>query len=341
MVGRLETTTTAQKTFESRIVVVADNRHIALVLRAMADSSLLGECSRGVAVLQTNPLSSQEEMGELLLQAKQLIMENSLDDALSMLRRPVELPVADINAAVKVEWMYHLGLALGLKQQHDEALRVALTLVSEAPHCPHGHYLAGMAYAAVGRLKEAEEAILNGHRRDAAMRGASKSREAYDRVASSMKPIFLESHRRSIQRHASAVNAFTSLRCESCHSDYDQPTLRWICPKCYCGQARSEEMLWEPDAVGRCWVCQKGLSAGSRHHCRSCGHLVCSSCSPSVALVSILGFDTEPVTVCDSCIASHKCVSRSRGAASSPTDSGTSAAYVAARRLSVDLADKE
>jgi hypothetical protein len=42
-----------------------------------------------------------------------------------------------------------------------------------------------------------------------------------------------------------------------------------------------------------------------KHHCRSCGFVVCANCSEHIAVIPDLGYDA-PVRVCDNCFASIK-----------------------------------
>ncbi len=73
---------------------------------------------------------------------------------------------------------------------------------------------------------------------------------------------------------------------------------------------RAGRVPWEPDdARPDCTFCRARFSfARRRHHCRSCGLLVCGSCSRDRARVA--GHGALPVRVCDGCkiasIASRK-----------------------------------
>jgi hypothetical protein len=62
---------------------------------------------------------------------------------------------------------------------------------------------------------------------------------------------------------------------------------------------KSAGLLWAPDASS-CQRCRKSIGPLTRHHCRSCGRLVCGPCSARKRAVPLLGFD-EPVRVCTNC----------------------------------------
>jgi hypothetical protein len=72
-----------------------------------------------------------------------------------------------------------------------------------------------------------------------------------------------------------------------------------------------EPIKWVPNERSRvCLICSKKFGVFRRkHHCRSCGMLVCNSCSPDVDYVQ--GYKDRKVRVCKFCI-THK-VKRARG----------------------------
>lgn len=61
---------------------------------------------------------------------------------------------------------------------------------------------------------------------------------------------------------------------------------------------------WQEDSTApTCLKC--GASFGlftRRHHCRSCGKVHCDNCTKTTMLLPNLGYDEEPVRVCDPCV---------------------------------------
>uniref|UniRef100_A0A7S1Q3H6 FYVE-type domain-containing protein n=2 Tax=Neobodo designis TaxID=312471 RepID=A0A7S1Q3H6_NEODS len=66
------------------------------------------------------------------------------------------------------------------------------------------------------------------------------------------------------------------------------------------GASKSAGMVWAPDNTNACQRCAKSVGRLTRHHCRSCGRLVCAACSSQRREVPLLGF-YEPVRVCANC----------------------------------------
>ncbi|KAG5672961.1 hypothetical protein PVAND_003048 [Polypedilum vanderplanki] len=65
---------------------------------------------------------------------------------------------------------------------------------------------------------------------------------------------------------------------------------------------------WTPDeSASNCYCCNSGFSLTKRkHHCRSCGNVVCKSCSEHVLpLEEKNGVLGKPVRVCDTCWQTH------------------------------------
>jgi len=60
---------------------------------------------------------------------------------------------------------------------------------------------------------------------------------------------------------------------------------------------------WQPDnTCNKCNRCSVEFSLFKRrHHCRSCGKIFCSNCSSKDTKIKNLGYDEEPVKVCDGC----------------------------------------
>eukprot|EP00298_Acanthocystis_sp_HF-20_P020853 c2629_g1_i1.p1 GENE.c2629_g1_i1~~c2629_g1_i1.p1 ORF type:complete len:148 (-),score=71.11 c2629_g1_i1:32-475(-) len=60
--------------------------------------------------------------------------------------------------------------------------------------------------------------------------------------------------------------------------------------------------LWMPNEMSsECMLCSKPFSIFRRkHHCRSCGRLICNPCSSHLAMVE--GLQLGPHRVCDECL---------------------------------------
>jgi NADPH:quinone reductase-like Zn-dependent oxidoreductase len=117
-----------------------------------------------------------------------------------------------------------------------------------------------------------------------------------------LKQIDVQRRQNSAAHHARQVSAFTHIRCGACGYSSDIPPPLWICPGCLPKQVR---LLWQPDSESQMCHCCKAAKLGksSRHHCRSCGYLVCGSCSKSKKSVPALHFHQEAVRVCNDCSA--------------------------------------
>jgi len=63
---------------------------------------------------------------------------------------------------------------------------------------------------------------------------------------------------------------------------------------------------WQPDDdVKKCNKCNSEFSLFKRkHHCRACGKIYCSNCTSKNTKIKNLGYDEEPVKVCDGCFES-------------------------------------
>lgn len=63
---------------------------------------------------------------------------------------------------------------------------------------------------------------------------------------------------------------------------------------------------WTPDAeCVKCAICKRPFDEQLLlHHCRSCGHGVCSKCSPHLRPVPSRGWET-PVRVCNNCVSNE------------------------------------
>eukprot|EP01064_Diplonema_japonicum_P004451 TRINITY_DN12902_c0_g1_i2.p1 TRINITY_DN12902_c0_g1~~TRINITY_DN12902_c0_g1_i2.p1 ORF type:complete len:207 (+),score=12.98 TRINITY_DN12902_c0_g1_i2:59-679(+) len=88
--------------------------------------------------------------------------------------------------------------------------------------------------------------------------------------------------------------------CGSCQTAYSAPPPEWLCPNSRCKNAKT----WQPDKDPRsvyCASCTNKLSFMNRHHCRSCGRIMCSQCvSDEKVMVPRLKF-LYPQKVCRDC----------------------------------------
>lgn len=79
----------------------------------------------------------------------------------------------------------------------------------------------------------------------------------------------------------------------------------------------AEAPVWQPDGSAKeCTICKTGFTAFTRrHHCRSCGKLVCANCSTNRLILP--NIDKSQQRVCDNCFNEFK-----KYHASSPTPGG-------------------
>lgn len=91
-------------------------------------------------------------------------------------------------------------------------------------------------------------------------------------------------------------------KCENCGAKFEKPPPDWFCPTCLSKRHRHRVWQVETDAI-RCMVCLTApIARFSRHHCRSCGRVVCSRCCSQRAVLAEVGYKT-PEKVCDECYA--------------------------------------
>ncbi|CCW68932.1 unnamed protein product [Phytomonas sp. Hart1] len=105
-------------------------------------------------------------------------------------------------------------------------------------------------------------------------------------------------------------------RCPRCGLRFGHPPPLWECPMCLRGEGR-RVLVWQPDHdATRCGICQAGIGRWSRHHCRSCGRLICGHCCPARAWIMGLGYE-YPVKVCTEC-ANHALSTRNSTSKGNP-----------------------
>ncbi|KAH9601501.1 FYVE zinc finger [Trypanosoma melophagium] len=102
------------------------------------------------------------------------------------------------------------------------------------------------------------------------------------------------------QASSDLLNRTYTPKCPKCGTRFVTPPQQWECPLCF-RRHRQRIKVWQPDdATGACMICHSPIGRFSRHHCRSCGRLVCNQCSDTRGVVPSLGF-TEITKICDDC----------------------------------------
>lgn len=193
------------------------------------------------------------------------------------------------------------GVALGRTGRHDDALRVGKAISARYPDLPYGSYLVGMSLMACQSEAEGQQALHEAFRLDGLHRQAPMRTRVAAKLASTVRRSDVQQQLSYIRKHCTAVHAVPPAGCESCGFTTSCVPPRWLCPRCYCSSPSRESPMWQPDKIGVCRVCEAVVgSVGSRHHCRSCGGLVCAGCSDQRIKVSVLGF-SNPVRVCSRC----------------------------------------
>ena len=97
------------------------------------------------------------------------------------------------------------------------------------------------------------------------------------------------------------LNRSYTPKCPQCGAKFSKAPLEWDCPMCL-KRLRQKVKVWQPDDdTDSCLVCKSGIGRFSRHHCRSCGRLVCAKCSEGKAIIAQLGYK-DPVKVCTDCL---------------------------------------
>lgn len=83
-------------------------------------------------------------------------------------------------------------------------------------------------------------------------------------------------------------------KCPKCATDFAKPPKNWDCPRCMV-------KCWQPDeAVNNCQVCSQVVAKFSRHHCRSCGLVTCTTCTSYTTFIPEWS-PTEKQRVCRRC----------------------------------------
>ena len=66
-------------------------------------------------------------------------------------------------------------------------------------------------------------------------------------------------------------------------------------------EAKQKNLIWTPDAaVAACFCCRAMFSSWSnrKHHCRSCGKIICQDCSYGVSKVPYKGYEERVGRCC-------------------------------------------
>lgn len=257
-------------------------------------------------LIPQNGTRDQSCIEAALVESRRLSQEGEFKQALQVIEATVTRETTDGGTfdnsdkePTKLSCLFQYGICLGNLEKHDDALKVASVIQQRFPRHAEGYYLEAMALSSKKKLDEARIALAKGLEADSAIRGIERAQASHKKLLESLREFEFDRLRRSVRKHAEAVTAIVPVACPRCGAGFSLPTPQWLCPKCF--QAGSSQLLWESDGNGACHVCKKDLSAGSRHHCRSCGRLVCSGCSPETASVSILEFN-EQVRVCHQCV---------------------------------------
>lgn len=89
--------------------------------------------------------------------------------------------------------------------------------------------------------------------------------------------------------------------CPVCHAKYSKPPPEWDCSMCL-RKFRQHVKCWQPDdKTPNCMVCKKSVGRFTRHHCRNCGRVCCSTCTDFQAKITSIGYNS-PVRVCRQCV---------------------------------------
>lgn len=83
-------------------------------------------------------------------------------------------------------------------------------------------------------------------------------------------------------------------KCTKCMMDFSKPPRNWDCTKC-------NGKTWQPDdSTNSCQVCTSVVGKFTRHHCRSCGLITCTTCTNYTTIIPEWSA-TEKQRVCKRC----------------------------------------
>ena len=188
----------------------------------------------------------------------------------------------------------------------EAALATGEKCAAEFPQRCEGYYLKALAYEALkqpsnavsmaqaGRVtysETGEEFPLEGELLETV-------NQLFVRLAIKVKGSKQDEFRQAMKAHGDKFDAYTGGICKKCHNQFFTPTPQWMCVHCW---PTKEELVWEPDSVTLCCCCNGSVGKFTRHHCRCCGHVVCSKCSKNKSSVGLLNY-LDPVKVCDKCM---------------------------------------
>uniref|UniRef100_A0A7S1R5E3 FYVE-type domain-containing protein n=1 Tax=Neobodo designis TaxID=312471 RepID=A0A7S1R5E3_NEODS len=97
------------------------------------------------------------------------------------------------------------------------------------------------------------------------------------------------------------LNRIYTPQCPNCHAKYSKPPAEWDCPMCL-RKFRQHVKCWQPDDTSNCGCCNCSVGRFTRHHCRSCGRIVCGKCSDFKVEIPSIGFKGTPVRACKQCL---------------------------------------
>ncbi|RNF19523.1 zinc finger protein, predicted [Trypanosoma cruzi] len=160
-------------------------------------------------------------------------------------------------------------------------------------------------------LQEQQEALEAERKKHAAGTSASQ-KKAWEEYVASHPLEFGNGNQNIEQKHVehklrAPPSATTDLlnrtytpKCPNCATKFMSPPKEWDCPLCL-RRTRQHIKVWQPDdSSSECMICHAAIGRFSRHHCRSCGRLVCDTCSMAKAIIPALGFNAA-TKICDDC----------------------------------------
>ena len=201
--------------------------------------------------------------------------------------------------------LLHKGAFLSATGDYDEATTIADQCKLVYPRRAEGHYLGAMVLADEDRIQEAIDAFKVARSMNEELGDlVTIVKQRMSDLAVQIRDMRHQRLRDALADHGKRYNTYATPKCPKCEATFDKPTPQWLCTKCFADG--KEVQVWEPDeASGRCCHCNETVGFMGRHHCRCCGKLVCSSCSPDKQRLPLLGFAT-PQRVCTQCSAKLK-----------------------------------